>query len=81
VPELGLDLPPTAIGKDYRPLADAIGRAPSGGGVQFSLLGLAGLILAPEEGIEVNVLGLSIGVDLATPALRLPALGRIGAGS
>ena len=33
VPELGLDLPPTAIGKDYRPLADAVGRAPGGGGV------------------------------------------------
>lgn len=81
VPELGLDLPPTAIGKDYRPLVDAVGRAPSGGGVQFSLLGLVGLILAPEEGIEFNVLGLSIGIDLATPALRLPAFGRVGAGS
>lgn len=81
VPELGLDLPPTAIGKDYRDLADAIGRAPSGGGVQLSLLGLAGLILAPEEGVEINVLGLSIGIDLASPALRLPALGRIGFGS
>lgn len=81
VPELGLDLPPTAIGKDYRDLSDAIGRAPSGGGVQLSLLGLAGVILAPEEGVEVNVLGLSIGIDLASPALRLPALGRLGFGS
>ena len=81
VPELGLDLPPTAIGKDYRPLNDAVGRAPSGGGVQVSLLGLAGLILAPEEGVEVNLLGLSLGLDVTNPALRLPAIGRVGFGS
>jgi hypothetical protein len=81
VPELGLDLPPTAIGKDYRALTDAVGRAPSGGGVQVSLLGLAGLILAPEEGVEVNLLGLSLGLDVANPALRLPAIGRVGFGS
>lgn len=78
VPELGLDLPPTAIGKDYRPLTDPVGRAPSGKGLQVSLLGLAGLILAPAEGIEVNVLGLGVGIDIADPALRLPGIGRIG---
>ena len=78
VPELGLDLPPTAIGKDFRALDDAIGRAPSGGGVQLSLFGVAGMILAPEEGVELNLLGLSVGIDLARPALRLPAIGRIG---
>jgi len=81
VPELGLDLPPTAIGKDYRPLTDAVGRAPSGGGVQVSLLGLAGVILAPEEGVEVNLLGLSLGLDVTNPALRLPGIGRVGFGS
>lgn len=78
VPALGLDLPPTAIGKDFRELADAVGRAPSGGGLQVSLLGLAGLIVAPEEGIEVNLLGLSAGIDFAEPALRLPGFGRVG---
>ncbi|WP_028794095.1 DUF3750 domain-containing protein [Thalassobaculum salexigens] len=79
VPDLGLDLPPTAIGKDFRPLSDPIGRAPSGGGLQVSLLGLAGLIVAPTEGIEVNLLGLGIGLDIAQPALRLPGIGRVGA--
>lgn len=78
VPELGLDLPPTAIGKDYRPIADPIGRAPSGGGVQVSLLGLAGLIVAPAEGVELNLLGLGLGLDIAQPALRLPGIGRVG---
>lgn len=79
VPELGLDLPANAIGKDFRAITAPIGRAPSGGGVQVSLLGLAGLIVAPEEGVEVNLLGLSFGIDLAEPALRLPGVGRIGA--
>ncbi len=78
VPELRLDLPSNAIGKDYQPLSAALGRAPSGTGVQASLFGLLGFILAPEEGLEINVLGLSLGVDVADPALRLPGLGRVG---
>jgi hypothetical protein len=78
VPDLHLDLPSNAIGKDYQPLSAAIGRAPSGIGVQASLFGLLGVIVAPEEGLEINVLGLSLGVDVADPALRLPGLGRVG---
>jgi hypothetical protein len=78
VPELKLDLPSNAIGKDYVPLSAAIGRAPSGTGVQASLYGLLGVIVAPEEGFEVNLLGLSLGVDVTEPALRLPGLGRVG---
>ena len=78
VPDLRLDLPSTAIGKDYVPLASVIGHAPSGTGLQVSLFGLLGVIVAPEEGLEVNVLGLSLGVDVAEPALRLPGLGRVG---
>lgn len=81
VPDLRLDLPANAIGKDYQPLSSALGRAPSGTGVQASLFGLLGVIVAPEEGLEVNVLGLSLGVDVAEPALRLPGLGRVGATS
>lgn len=77
VPELGVDLPPTAIGKDYRAPTDPIGRPPSGRGVQISILGLAGLIVSPVEGVEINLLGLSAGLD-PSPALRLPGWGRLG---
>lgn len=80
VPDLRLDLPPSAIGKDYLPLDSALAAAPSGTGIQASLLGALGVILAPEEGLEINVLGLSFGVDPAGPALRLPGLGRVGWG-
>lgn len=76
VPELRLDLPPHAIGKDF--IDTPIGVAPSGTGVQLSLLGLVGGIVALEEGIELNVLGLNFGIDFNTPALRLPGLGRVG---
>ncbi|KJS34926.1 MAG: hypothetical protein VR70_16755 [Rhodospirillaceae bacterium BRH_c57] len=75
VPELGLDMPANAIGKDYRAWTDPIGAAPSGSGVQISLLGALGVIVAPREGLEINVLGLSAGVDLDPVGLRLPAVG------
>jgi hypothetical protein len=78
VPELRLDLPANAVGKDYLPLTSAIAPAPSGTGVQLSVLGLAGVLVAAEEGIEINLLGLSLGIDIARPALRLPGLGRVG---
>lgn len=76
VPELGLDLPPTAIGKDYLGPATFAARAPSGSGWQVSLWGLAGLTVAREEGIELNLLGLGFGVDVDDLALRLPGWGR-----
>ncbi len=31
-----------------------------------------------EEGIEANILGLNMGVDMNPPALRLPFVGRLG---
>jgi hypothetical protein len=77
VPELGIDLPPTAIGKDY--LGDRlVATAPSGRGVQLSLFGLFGVIASGVEGFEVNLLGLSFGLDPFSPAIKLPFIGRIG---
>jgi hypothetical protein len=77
VPELKLDLPPTAIGKDYLPGNTLVASAPSGTGYQFSLFGLFGVLAGAEEGIEINLLGLTFGVDPADLALKLPAIGRI----
>ena len=78
VPELRLDLPPTAIGKDFLPGGAVAGLAPSGTGVQVSVLGLLGVLAGWEEGVEVNVLGLTFGIDVNRPALKLPAVGRVG---
>ncbi|WP_417580770.1 DUF3750 domain-containing protein [Nitrincola sp.] len=78
VPELRLNLPPTAIGKDYLPEGGVFAHAPSGAGIQVSLAGLLGVILAPEEGFELNFLGLSAGIDPWPLALNLPGVGRLG---
>jgi hypothetical protein len=79
VPELHAALPPTALGKDYHPLGDIVGWSPSHTGLQIQLGGLFGLTIGWVEGIEVNVLGLVVGLDLRRPALKLPGWGRIGA--
>ncbi len=76
---LRIDLPPTAIGKDYLPNGRVAALSPSGTGVQVSLFGLLGVMVAAEEGIEVNLLGLTFGLDLWGPALKLPGVGRVGA--
>ncbi|MES2625611.1 MAG: DUF3750 domain-containing protein [Pseudomonadota bacterium] len=78
VPELQLTLPVTAIGKDYLPDGKMIEDAPSGTGYQFSLFGLFGMTAARDEGLEINILGLSAGVDFLRPALKLPGVGRVG---
>ena len=77
VPELGVTMPPNAIGRDYRAYPYA-GLSDSGTGVEASLWGVLGVKLGWVEGIEVNVLGLVAGLDLRHPALKLPAFGRIG---
>jgi uncharacterized protein DUF3750 len=77
VPELGADLPPTAIGKDYTG-AKLVASAPSGHGFQLSLFGLFGLTASGVEGLEVNLLGLTFGINPFDPALKLPLVGRIG---
>lgn len=78
VPTLKLDLPANAIGKDYRPLTSPVGVSSSGSGLQISVLGLLGVSMGWQEGLEFNLLGLNFGIDLNTPALRLPFWGRLG---
>jgi len=78
VPELGLALPANAVGKDFLPGGALFARAPSGSGFQLSLYGLAGILVAAKEGVELNLLGLNIGIDAAAPAVKLPAIGRLG---
>jgi hypothetical protein len=77
VPELEVDLPPTAIGKDYSGTT-LLGSAPSGRGIQMSVFGLFGLTASVVEGLEVNLLGLTFGLNPFDPALKLPLVGRLG---
>ena len=78
VPELRVDLPPTAIGKDYLG-SSVIASAPSGSGIQLSVVGVLGVTASTVEGLELNLLGLTFGLDPWPPAIKLPLLGRLGA--
>lgn len=74
----GAVLPPTAIGKDFPYDGRWVRLTPSRTGVRISLAGYAGMTLAWVEGIELNLLGGVVGLDLRRPAIKLPGLGRIG---
>lgn len=78
VPELRLELPTTAIGKDYLSNGKLTARAPSGTGYQISLFGLVGVTAATKEGLELNLLGLAFGIDPESLAVKLPGLGNVG---
>ncbi|MBB3183921.1 hypothetical protein FHR95_001475 [Halomonas fontilapidosi] len=70
-------LPVTAVGKDY--LFDGVlATAPGGRGVTISLGGLLGLTLGRDEGLELSLLALALGIDVGRPALKLPGIGRLG---
>ena len=76
VPELRVDLPPTAIGKDYIGATNFVSTAPSGTGFQFTVAGLFGVVASPVDGFELNLLGLNFGASGS--GLKLPLVGRIG---
>jgi Protein of unknown function (DUF3750) len=78
MPGITATLPPTAIGKDFPFDNRWIGLTPSRTGVRCSLAGYIGLTCAWIEGVEINLLGAVVGLDVRRPAIKLPGLGRLG---
>lgn len=76
IPELRLTMPGNTIGKDFTGW-QVIAPAPSNTGLQISLGGALGILLAKNEGLEINVLGLVIGLNPLDLSLTLPSLGRV----
>jgi uncharacterized protein DUF3750 len=74
VPELQVDLPATAIGKDFIG-SHFVSSAPSGSGFQFSVAGILGVAAGPVDGFELNLLGLNFGASGS--GLKLPFVGRV----
>ncbi|WGH79843.1 DUF3750 domain-containing protein [Jannaschia ovalis] len=77
LPELGVTLPPHAVGRDF------LGEGPQlvldeGGDLHASISGLAGFTVGPRAGVELHLLGQAVGLDIMRPALKLPAIGRLG---
>ena len=81
VPELAVDLPPTAIGKDY--LGGDILSVPrrAASGVQFSIAGLFALTASGVEGLEVNLLGPHLRHQPLRPGAQAAAAGAARAGA
>lgn len=77
VPNLRLELPPTAMGKDYLGSGLRAAITPSGTGWQLNWSGLIGFSLSFDEGVELNILGMTIGIDFRDLKLKLPSLGSI----
>lgn len=78
VPEMRAVLPPTAIGKDFPYDGEWFGWTPSGTGLRATLGGYLGVTIGWLEGVELNVLGAVLGVDIRRPAIKIPGIGRIG---
>ena len=55
-----------------------VARSPSGTGAQLNLFGVVGALAGVEEGVELNVLGLTFGIDPLDLSLKLPLAGRLG---
>ena len=73
---LNVALPNHAIGKDY--LGDKVAApVPGGSGYQISLGGYFGVLAGVREGLEVNVLGLSLGVNPLGLGIKLPGIGEL----
>lgn len=77
IPELGLTMPPLAIGKDYLRWGRWVAATPSRTGYQVSLGGVVGIAVAREEGIEINLFGLVTGIDFRHPAIKFPGIGEV----
>jgi len=80
VPELGAVLPPNAVGRDYAPGLFSARFDKDGRDLHVTLGGLFGFAVGARSGIEVHLLGLVAGIDIARPALKIPALGLVGCG-
>jgi uncharacterized protein YxeA len=81
IPDLKIALPNNAIGKDW--LCDENGVkffafTESKTGIQFSFYGMFGILFGLVEGLEINIIGLSFGIDFLKPAVKLPGIGRLG---
>lgn len=75
VEKLELNLPATAIGKDFLTENRFIDKTPSASGWQFSLFGLIGVSLAKKEGLEINLLGFNYGINPLSFVFKLPGIG------
>jgi hypothetical protein len=71
------ELSAVAVGKDWLGSGFGAAAAPSKTGYTVSLAGVIGATVALEEGVELHLLGSTIGIDVNDLAIKLPALGKL----
>lgn len=74
----GVELPPNAVGRDYAPWL-AVGASTTGLGLRLDTA-LVGASAGLVEGVELHLIGLTAGVGLWPPSLKLPFLPAIPGG-
>lgn len=77
VPELGIALPPHAVGRDYLSNGRWVLIDRDWRNLIVSADGLVGFSVGVRSGIELNLFGLVAGMDFVRPSLKLPGFGRI----
>ncbi|NNE21510.1 MAG: DUF3750 domain-containing protein [Rhizobiales bacterium] len=78
VPKLKAEMHTAGIGKDFIGPGFTVRPVPSGTGWQVSWSGYLGAALALAEGLELHILGATVGLDFDDLAIKLPGIGRIG---
>lgn len=76
-PGFAAELSSVAVGKDWLGPALGVAQAPSKTGYSLSLAGVIGGTIAWEEGVELHLLGSTIGLDVNDLAIKLPGLGKL----
>lgn len=75
VPELHFIMPALAIGKDFLPNNQFFAKTPDSGGYQFSIYGVLGVLVSKKAGLEINLLGLVIGINPMKVGFAWPGVG------
>lgn len=77
VPEIGVVLPPDAVGRDYPVDGRLLRIDDDWRDIHASLYGLIGFSAGWRSGIELHLLGLVAGLDFADPGIKVPAFGTV----
>lgn len=78
VEELHFAMPPNAVGKDYLVGEKFYDVTPTKTGYQVNFRGMVGILVSKEEGFEINLGGLVLGVNPSNKEIKLPGFGSIG---
>ncbi len=78
VPQIGITLPSNAVGRDFLSGGRYVNIDPDWMNVQVTYKGYIGFALGVRSGFELHFIGLTAGVDVLNPAIKLPGFGRIG---